>query len=129
MASGKLGVAMMSVAGAPHASSNMYNARQARLPIIVATDMVPTEFEDQSGIYEGRVLLGTAGATSKWHWLVSQPELIPDVTRRAIKVATTSPGGPVLMTYPEDVLSRKDVNATIIPQEKFNIPASIRPSR
>ena len=128
MASGKLGVAMMSVAGAPHASSNMYNARQARLPIVVATDMVPTEFEDQSGIYEGRVLLGAAGATSKWHWLVSQPELIPDITRRAIKVATTSPGGPVLMTYPEDVLSRKDVSATIIPQEKFNIPASIRPS-
>ena len=128
MASGKLGVAMMSVAGAPHASSNMYNARQARLPIVVATDMVPTEFEDQSGIYEGRVLLGTAGATSKWHWLVSRPELIPDITRRAIKVATTPPGGPVLMTYPEDVLSRKDVSATIIPQEKFNIPASIRPS-
>ncbi len=128
MASGKLGVAMMSVAGAPHASSNMFNARQSRQPIIVATDMVPTEFEDQSGIYEGRVLLGTAGATSKWHWLVSQPELIPDVTRRAIKVATTPPGGPVLITYPEDVLSRKDVSATIIPQEKFNTPASIRPS-
>jgi len=33
MASGKLGVAMMSVAGAPHASSNMFNARMARLPM------------------------------------------------------------------------------------------------
>lgn len=127
MASGKIGVAMMSVAGAPHASSNMFNARSARLPIIVATDMVPTEFEDQTGIYEGRVLLNTAGATSKWHWLVSQSDVITDVTRRAIKVATTPPGGPVLTTYPEDVLVRKDVAATIVPQEKFNIPAAIRP--
>jgi len=127
MASGKLGVAMMSVAGAPHASSNMYNAITARLPLLVMTDMVPTEFEDREGIYEGRVLLGAAGATSKWHWLVSQSELIPDITRRAIKIATTAPGGPVLVTYPEDVLARKDVNATVVAQEKFNVPASIRP--
>jgi benzoylformate decarboxylase len=127
MASGKLGVAMMSVAGAPHASSNMFNARMARLPIVVATDMVPTEFEDQSGIYEGRVLLDTAGATSKWAWLVSQADVITDVTRRAIKIATTAPGGPVLTTYPEDVTTKKEVTAAIIPQEKFNIPAAIRP--
>jgi acetolactate synthase-1/2/3 large subunit len=42
-------------------------------------------------------------------------------------VATTSPGGPVLLSYPEDVLARKDIKATIIPQEKFNVPAVIRP--
>jgi benzoylformate decarboxylase len=127
MASGKLGIAMISIAGAPHASSNMYNAMSARLPLLVATDMVPGEFEDREGIYEGRILLGAAGSVSKWHWLVSQSELIPDITRRAIKVATTAPGGPVLLTYPEDVLAKKDVSATIIPQERFNIPAAIRP--
>lgn len=126
MASGKLGAVMMSVAGAPHASSNMFNAMSARLPVIVMTDMVPTEFEDREGIYEGRTLLGTAGATSKWHWLISQSDLIPDVTRRAIKVAMTAPGGPVLMTYPEDVLVRKEVSATILPLDKFHIPAEIK---
>jgi thiamine pyrophosphate-dependent acetolactate synthase large subunit-like protein len=126
MASGRLGVAMMSVAGAPHASSNMYNAISARLPLLVMTDMVPTEFEDREGIYEGRILLGAAGATSKWHWLVSQAELIPDITRRAIKFASTAPGGPALVTYPEDVLVRKDVSGSILPQQKFNVPAAIR---
>ncbi|HKZ03550.1 MAG TPA: thiamine pyrophosphate-binding protein [Pyrinomonadaceae bacterium] len=126
MASGKLGVAAMSVAGAPHASSNMYNAMVAQLPIMVVTDMVPAEFEDREGIYEGRNLIGAADSTSKWKWQVGQSEVIPDITRRAIKVATTSPGGPVLITYPEDVLARGGVKATIIPQEKFNVPAAIR---
>ena len=126
MASGKLGVAAMSVAGAPHASSNMYNAMVAQLPIMVVTDMVPAEFEDREGIYEGRNLIGAADSTSKWKWHVGQSEVIPDITRRAIKVATTSPGGPVLITYPEDVLARGGVKATIIPQEKFNVPAAIR---
>jgi thiamine pyrophosphate-dependent acetolactate synthase large subunit-like protein len=126
MASGKLGVVAVSVAGAPHASSNMYNAMVAQLPLMVITDMVPAEFEDREGIYEGRNLIGAADSTAKWRWYVSQSELIPDVTRRAIKVATTAPGGPVLITYPEDVLARGGVKATILPQEKFIVPAAIR---
>lgn len=126
MASGKPGVVAMSVAGTPHASSNMYNAMVAQLPIIVTTDMVPAEFEDREGIYEGRNLIGAADSTSKWTWYVGQSELIPDITRRAIKVATTAPGGPVLITYPEDVLARGGVKATIVPQEKFSVPAAIR---
>jgi thiamine pyrophosphate-dependent acetolactate synthase large subunit-like protein len=89
--------------------------------------MVPVEFEDREAVYETRTLLGTAGSASKWHWMASQSELIPDITRRAIRVATTAPGGPVLLSYPEDVLARKDIKATIIPQEKFNVPAAIRP--
>ena len=126
MASGKLGVAAMSVAGAPHASSNMYNAMMAQLPVMVVSDMVPAEFEDREGIYEGRNLIGPADSTSKWKWYVTQSEVIPDVTRRAIKVATTAPGGPVFITYPEDVLAKGGVKATIIPQEKFNVPAAIK---
>ncbi len=126
MASGKVGVTAMSVAGAPHASSNMYNAMVAQLPVMVATDMVPSVYEDREGIYEGRNLIGAADSTSKWNWYVSQAEVIPDVTRRALKVATTAPGGPVLITYPEDVLARGNLKATIIPQEKFNVPARIK---
>ncbi len=128
MASGKLGVVAMSVAGAPHSSSNMYNAMTARLPVMVITDMVPIEYEDREGMYGGRNLLGAADSNSKWRWMVSQTDLIPDLTRRAIKVAHTAPGGPVMMTYPEDVLAREGVKATIIPQEKFNVPASIKAS-
>ncbi|HKZ78084.1 MAG TPA: thiamine pyrophosphate-binding protein [Pyrinomonadaceae bacterium] len=128
MASGKLGVVAVSVAGAPHASSNMYNAMMAQLPLMVTTDMVPAEFEDREGIYEGRNLIGAADSTSKWKWYVGQSDLIPDVTRRAIKVATTAPGGPVLITYPEDVLARNNVKATIIPQEKFNVPTAVKAS-
>ncbi len=126
MASGKLGVAAMSVAGAPHASSNMYNAMTAQLPVMVITDMVPLEYEDREGVYGGRNLLGAADSNSKWRWMASQADLIPDLTRRAIKVAMTAPGGPVMMTYPEDVLARDGVKATIIPQEKFNVPATIK---
>jgi benzoylformate decarboxylase len=60
--------------------------------------------------------------------MASYAHLIPDVTRRAIKVANTSPGGPVSITYTEEALAHKGVKAPIIPQEKFNVPAEIRAS-
>jgi len=126
MATGKLGVAAMSVAGAPHASSNMYNATTAQLPLLVITDMVPIEYEDREAMYGGRNLLGAADSNSKWRWMAQQSELIPDLTRRAIRVAHTAPGGPAMMTYPEDILAREGVKATIVPQEKFNVPATIK---
>jgi len=127
MASGKLGVVAVSVAGVPHCASNMYNATQARLPLLVASDMVPLAYEDREGIYEGRSLIGAGDSNAKWNWYVSNPGVIPDITRRAIKVAVNPPGGPVLITYPEDTLAG-EVSATIVPQERFNIPAALRPT-
>lgn len=126
MASGKLGVVAVSVAGIPHCSSNMYNAMTARLPLLVASDMVPSVFEDREGTYEGRNLINAGHSNAKWNWYVSNAAVVPDITRRAIKVATTSPGGPVLITYPEDALAG-EAGATIIPQEKFNVPVTVKP--
>ncbi len=126
MASGKLGVVACSVAGGPHCSSNMYNATSARLPVLVALDMVPGDYEDREGIYQGRNLIGAAGANAKWGWHVHNTELIPDLTRRAVKLANTAPGGPVLLTYPEDVLAR-EASGTVIPQEHFSVPVAIKP--
>ncbi|HWP44264.1 MAG TPA: thiamine pyrophosphate-binding protein [Blastocatellia bacterium] len=128
MASDKTGVVACSAAGAPHCTSNMYNARVARLPVMVATDYLPFEYEDQMGLWEGRVMLGVASVPAKWNWIASHAHLIPDVTRRAIKVANTSPGGPVSITYTEDALARKGTRAAIIPQEKFNVPANVKAS-
>lgn len=127
MATGGVGAAAVSVAGAPHCSSNIYNCLTSRLPVLVATDMVPARFEESEGIYGGRYLIGAGAATAKWHWTVSQPSAIADVTRRAIKVAKTPPGGPVQLTYPSDVLA-KAARATIIPQERFDVPTEIRAS-
>lgn len=127
MASGKLGVVAVSVAGVPHCSSNMYNAMTARLPLLVASDMVPSVYEDREGTYEGRNLINAGQSNSKWNWYVSNAAVVPDITRRAIKVASTSPGGPVLITYPEDALAG-EAGATIIPQAKFNVPATVKPT-
>ncbi len=125
MASGKLGVVACSAVGAPHCTSNMYNAMTARLPVMVATDMNPTEWQVREGISEGFKLLDVANPLTKWRFLVEHRQLIPDVTRRAIKVATASPGGPVFLTYPEDVLDPQ-IEAPIIPQEKFLVPAQLK---
>jgi thiamine pyrophosphate-dependent acetolactate synthase large subunit-like protein len=125
MASGKPSAIACSVAGVPHCTSNMYNALTARLPVLVIADMVPVDYEDREGLYGGRNLIGAADSNAKWNWHVSSSELIPDLTRRALKVATTPPGGPVLLTYPEDVLAR-EINATILAQEKFNVPAELK---
>src|SRR5207247_2369751 len=52
MASGKLGVVACSLAGAPHCSSNMYNAMTAQLPIMVATDYLPVEYQVREEVSE-----------------------------------------------------------------------------
>jgi thiamine pyrophosphate-dependent acetolactate synthase large subunit-like protein len=126
MASGKLGVVACSLAGAPHCSSNMYNAMTAQLPIMIATDYLPVEYQVREEISEGKIMLSAVHNSAKSDWFVPGADFIPDITRRAIKVATTAPGGPVSVTFPEEVLAQQDVKATIIPQEKFNVPATIK---
>ncbi|HHQ14409.1 MAG TPA: thiamine pyrophosphate-binding protein, partial [Chromatiales bacterium] len=52
---------------------------------------------------------------------------ISEMTRRAIKVAGTEPGGPVHVRYPLNLLGEPDVKDTIYPQELFRIPVEMRP--
>jgi len=58
---------------------------------------------------------------TKISWEARQPGSLPLMLRRAFKVATTDPGGPVYLAAAHYALEQKNVSATIYPAERFLI--------
>ena len=127
-ASGKPGFVMFSRVGTPHATSNMYNAMKDRTPIIVTSDHAETTREGRDGLEDIDDWLETVEQFTKFRWVVQDANRIPEWTMKAIKVATTMPGGPTYLRFPRDVIYEKKVRAGIYPAGTFNIPMTLRPS-
>ena len=62
----------------------------------------------------------------KWSYRLHQIERIPEMTRRAIKVAMSPPGGPTFLQMNEDLYGQESTGK-IIPQKKFSVSSSVRP--
>ena len=72
-------------------------------------------------------LLGPMVEFTKWRWRVDSTRQIGEMTRRAIKMAGTPPGGPVHIRYPLDILGTKNVTETVYPQSRFKVDANMQP--
>ncbi|MCZ6492310.1 MAG: thiamine pyrophosphate-binding protein [Acidobacteria bacterium] len=66
---------------------------------------------------------------TKWRWIARTSKSIPEVVRRAFKLSSTPPFGPIYLGWNYDTLLRKGVSAEIISQEGYNIPMRIRASQ
>jgi thiamine pyrophosphate-dependent acetolactate synthase large subunit-like protein len=127
-ASGKPGFVMFSRVGTPHATSNMYNAMKDRTPIVVTSDHAETEREGRDGLEDIDDWLETVEQFTKFRWVVHDPPRIPEWTMKALKLATTMPGGPTYLRFPRDVLYTEKVRAGIYPAGTFTIPMSLQPN-
>jgi benzoylformate decarboxylase len=65
---------------------------------------------------------------TKWYWMAESTAVIPETVRRALKFASTPPGGPVFLSIPDDYLSQVG-SADIVDQTLFDIPMKIRPDQ
>ena len=126
-ASGKAGFVMFSRVATPHATSNMYNAMKDRSSIVVTSDHAETTREGRDGLEDIDDWLETVGQFTKFRWVVHEANRIPEWTMRALKLATTMPGGPTYLRFPRDVLYEKQVRAGIYPAGTFDIPMTLRP--
>ena len=124
--SGKVPFVMISRAGLPNAMTQMYNSWKDNIPMVVAVNGVSMDAAGQDGFHDIDHLGEMTQPITKWHWRVKNTRKIPEVTRRAIKFASTRPGGPVFLSYPADTLRMKST-VTVIDQKKFAIPMQIRP--
>jgi benzoylformate decarboxylase len=102
-ASGRLGVVQLHAGpGLGNAIGNMYNAFISHTPMLVYTGQSP-----QRALYQEPVLtadlVAMAAPVTKWAYEIRTADEIPQVTRRAVKVATTPPCGPVLLSIPLDL--------------------------
>lgn len=128
LASGKPAALFIPGVGILHASNNLYNAWKDRSAIVVLTDGGHSEFLGRDMFEQVDDWLEPLEQFSKWSWHVKYAQRIGEMVRRAIKVATTPPGGPVYIRLPINLLGKQKVKDTIYPQSKFTIPLKIEPT-
>ena len=128
LGSGNIAFTMNDSVGFPNTLNNMYNAWKDRTPIVIGSQ------REASGLHGGRDtyeewddFLGPSAAFTRWRWSVEQAERIPEITRRALKIASTPPEGPVALAFPDDVLAATGVKAAVLGHQKFLLRPRIEP--
>ena len=106
-ASGKLAACNVHVApGLGNAIGAIYNARFTGTPIIITAG----QQEQGHGLTEPLLygpLVPIAQPVVKWATEVNRLEDLPRIIRRAAKIATAPPSGPVFLSLPGDVLNEE----------------------
>jgi benzoylformate decarboxylase len=101
---GEIGMVLLhSAPGLGNAAGMLYNAMAGQVPMLVYVGQT-----DQRALYQepllGADLVAMAHPIAKWAHQVRTADEIPQVVRRAIKVALTPPCGPVVIAVPMDIL-------------------------
>lgn len=92
--------------GATYVIPGVAEANGSSVPLIVFTSDVPITGEGKgtlTAIDQQRLLQ----AATKWSVVVKRPQMLPDIVRRAFRVATSGRGGAVHIVLPEDVLEEE----------------------
>lgn len=115
--------------GFPNTLNNLYNAWKDRSPVVVASQREPRATSGgRDAFEEWDDYLAPSAAFTRWRWSVDRAERVPEITRRALRIASTPPEGPVTLAFPEDVLAERGARATIVPGERFLKRPEVRPS-
>ena len=129
LASGKIAFTINGSVGFPNTLNNMYNAWKDRTAMVIGSQREP------AGVHGGRDAfeewddyLGPSASFTRWRWNVDQTERIPEITRRAFKIASTPPEGPVALAFPLDVLAATGRKAAVIDHDRFIIAPRVRPA-
>jgi acetolactate synthase I/II/III large subunit len=112
--------------GFPNAMTQIFNSWKDQIPMVVAVDYVDRAAQGEDAFEDADHMEIMAQPMTKWNWVAQSSDKIPEVTRRAMKFASTAPCGPVFLAFPEDTL-RQEANAAVMDQSKFEISMKIRP--
>jgi benzoylformate decarboxylase len=124
-ASGKLVAANVHVApGLGNAMGSLYNAKFTGTPMILTAG----QQEQGHGLMEALLygpMLEMAAPLVKWAVEVTRLEDLPRIVRRAAKIATTPPTGPVFISLPGDILNMEGPLDLLAPSR---IDSRVRPA-
>lgn len=118
------------IAGTAQMAGQLYNAHWDNVPIVVTAALVDATVYSDNVILAPRpgfAQVDVVKQFTKISWEVRNAASIPLALRRAFKVATTAPQGPVYVAFASYALTTPGVTAEVIDQEKFTIPMRIRP--
>ena len=75
-------------------------------------------------------MLGLLAPVTKWNARISDPAIIPEVVRKAFKLAESEPPGPCHIELPEDVMAAAvDGSRWRVPRRRIRRPRPLRSSR
>src|SRR5690349_15315473 len=124
-ASGRLAACNVHVApGLGNAMGALYNAKFYGSPVLITAG----QQEQGHGLMEPMLydpLVPIAQPLAKWAIEVTRVQDLPRIVRRAAKIATTPPTGPVFISLPGDIL---DAQAELDLSRPTRVDASNRPS-
>jgi benzoylformate decarboxylase len=106
-AAGRATVANVHVApGLGNAIGALYGAFKANSPVVVTAGQQDTRMR-LNGPVLGHDLVAMAAPVTKWSVQIERADEIAPILRRAFKVATDAPQGPVFVALPIDVLEQE----------------------
>lgn len=123
--SGKPGfINVHAVAGTAQMAGQLYNASRDGSALVVTAGLNDNEAWSDDYVLAPRPGFDQKEINrqfTKISWEARQPASLPLMLRRAFKVATTDPGGPVYLAAAHYALEQKNVTASILPAERFLI--------
>lgn len=106
-ATGRAAVVNLHVApGLGNAMGSLYNAFKASSPVVVTAGQQDTRMRLTNPLL-GHDLAAMAAPVTKWSVQIERADEIAPVMRRAFKVATDRPSGPVFVSLPIDVMEQE----------------------
>jgi len=125
-ASGKVAACAATVGpGGVNLASGLHPAFQDNQAVLAFTNNVPTDQFGRGGIQDAsgwgpRSIshVGIFREVTKWSVLVTRPDNVPEVMRRAFRIMLTGRRGPVYIDIAQDVI-RSEIEAEIRPPQKY----------
>jgi len=118
------------IAGTAQMGGQLYNASRDGAALVVTAGMLDNELWSDEGILAPRPGYDQKDVPrqfTKFCWEARNPQSLTMMLRRAYKVATTPPGGPVYLAMTNGALEAQDVSSEIVPAERFLMSARPRP--
>ncbi|MDE0106525.1 MAG: thiamine pyrophosphate-binding protein [Bryobacterales bacterium] len=118
------------IAGTAQMGGQLYNASRDGAALVVTAGMLDNELWSDEGILAPRPGYDQKDVPrqfTKFCWEARNAQSLTMMLRRAYKVATTPPGGPVYLAMTNGALEAKDVRSEIVPAERFLMSARPRP--
>jgi benzoylformate decarboxylase len=121
-ASGRIPVVNLHVApGLGNAIGSLYGALKANSPLVVTAGQQDTRMRLTNPLLS-HDLVSMAAPVTKWSVQVERADEIAPILRRAFKVATDQPKGPVFVSLPIDVMEQETSVDAIGPDELWRSP-------
>lgn len=103
-------VQIHSTPGLGNSIGNLYQAMRGQSPLVVIGGDAGIRYHAMDAQMAGD-LVAMAEPVTKWSAMVVDPSSLLRMVRRAIKIATTPPCGPVYLCVPQDILDAESVES------------------